>query len=80
MGMVAPPQTRPVAIPGSNGSFQSGAIRIGASVRFFLRVLNASIQSSINTSIVFSIMLWKIAIIHLWNVPGALQRPKGMRR
>ncbi|GKA25661.1 hypothetical protein Tco_0711770 [Tanacetum coccineum] len=29
----------------SNGSFQSGAIRIGASVRFFLRVLNASIHS-----------------------------------
>ncbi|GJT51730.1 hypothetical protein Tco_0977887 [Tanacetum coccineum] len=25
-------------------------------------------------------MSWKIAIIHLWNVPGALQRPKGMRR
>ncbi|GKD62352.1 hypothetical protein Tco_1299861, partial [Tanacetum coccineum] len=22
---------------------------------------------------------WKIAIIHLWKVPGALQRPKGMR-
>ncbi|GKF68021.1 hypothetical protein Tco_0197700 [Tanacetum coccineum] len=37
-------------------------------------------KSSINTSIVFSIMSWKIAIIHLWNVPGALQRPKGMRR
>ncbi|GJY32598.1 hypothetical protein Tco_0417067 [Tanacetum coccineum] len=29
----------------SNGSFQSGAIRIGASVRFFLRVLNVSIHS-----------------------------------
>ncbi|GJX28737.1 hypothetical protein Tco_0236816 [Tanacetum coccineum] len=25
-------------------------------------------------------MSWKIAIIHLWNVPGALQRPKGMLR
>ncbi|GKF84510.1 hypothetical protein Tco_0249408 [Tanacetum coccineum] len=29
-------------------------------------------KSSINTSIVFSIISWKIAIIHLWNVPGAL--------
>ncbi|GJT60495.1 hypothetical protein Tco_1004028 [Tanacetum coccineum] len=36
-------------------------------------------KSSINTSIVFSIMSWKIAIIHLWNVPGALQG-KAMRR
>ncbi|GJX07134.1 retrotransposon protein, putative, ty1-copia subclass [Tanacetum coccineum] len=32
------------------------------------------------TSIVFSIISWKIAIIHLWNVPGALHKPKGMRR
>ncbi|GJV83730.1 hypothetical protein Tco_1523628 [Tanacetum coccineum] len=37
-------------------------------------------KSSINTSIVFSIMSWKIAIIHRWNVPGALHSPKGMRR
>ncbi|GJW07065.1 hypothetical protein Tco_1569488 [Tanacetum coccineum] len=27
-------------------------------------------KSSMNTSIVFSIMSWKIAIIHRWNVPG----------
>ncbi|GJV36924.1 hypothetical protein Tco_1409401, partial [Tanacetum coccineum] len=28
------------------------------------------------TSIVFSIISWKIAIIHLWNVPVALHKPK----
>ncbi|GJW42587.1 hypothetical protein Tco_0071386 [Tanacetum coccineum] len=26
----------------------------------------------------FSIISWKIAIIHRWNVPGALHSPKGM--
>ncbi|GKF60081.1 hypothetical protein Tco_0176867, partial [Tanacetum coccineum] len=37
-------------------------------------------KSSINTSIVFLIISWKIAIIHCWNMPGALHSPKGMRR
>ncbi|GKB81955.1 hypothetical protein Tco_0948850 [Tanacetum coccineum] len=32
------------------------------------------------TSIVSSIMSWKMAIMHLWNVPGALHKPNGMRR
>ncbi|GJZ59625.1 hypothetical protein Tco_0615441 [Tanacetum coccineum] len=32
-------------------------------------------KSSMNTSIVFSIISWKIDIIHLWNVPGALHSP-----
>nr|GFB27031.1 hypothetical protein [Tanacetum cinerariifolium] len=36
-------------------------------------------KSSMNTSMVCSIISWKIAIIHRWNVPGALQSPKGMR-
>ncbi|GKF11281.1 hypothetical protein Tco_0049207, partial [Tanacetum coccineum] len=49
-------------------------------VRHVEKELPKTEKSSINTSIVFSIMSWKIAIIHLWNVPGALQRPKGMRR
>nr|GFC84415.1 reverse transcriptase domain-containing protein [Tanacetum cinerariifolium] len=35
-------------------------------------------KSSMNTSMVCSIISWKIAIIHRWNVPGALQSPKGM--
>nr|GEX18675.1 integrase, catalytic region, zinc finger, CCHC-type, peptidase aspartic, catalytic [Tanacetum cinerariifolium] len=30
------------------------------------------------SSMVCSIISWKIAIIHRWNVPGALQSPKGM--
>nr|GFC37608.1 hypothetical protein [Tanacetum cinerariifolium] len=30
-------------------------------------------------SMVCSIISWKIAIKHRWNVPGALQSPKGMR-
>ncbi|GJW24008.1 hypothetical protein Tco_0037819 [Tanacetum coccineum] len=37
-------------------------------------------KSSMKTCIIFSIISWKIAIIHLWNVPGALHTPKGMRR
>ncbi|GJU78800.1 hypothetical protein Tco_1275870 [Tanacetum coccineum] len=49
-------------------------------VRHVEKELPKTEKSSINTSIIFSIMSWKIAIIHLWNVPGALQRPKGMRR
>nr|GFB22507.1 hypothetical protein [Tanacetum cinerariifolium] len=36
-------------------------------------------KSSMNTSMVCSIISWKIAIIHRWNMPGALQSPKGMR-
>ncbi|GKE64916.1 hypothetical protein Tco_1519077 [Tanacetum coccineum] len=35
---------------------------------------------SMKTSIVSSIMSWKMAIIHLWNVSGALHKPKGTRR
>ncbi|GJV47293.1 hypothetical protein Tco_1437505 [Tanacetum coccineum] len=46
-------------------------------VRHVEKELPKTEKSSINTSIVFSIMSWKIAIIHLWNVPGALQRPEG---
>ncbi|GKF94530.1 hypothetical protein Tco_0284230, partial [Tanacetum coccineum] len=49
-------------------------------VRHVEKELPKTEKSSINTSIIFSIMSWKIAIIYLWNVPGALQRPKGMRR
>ncbi|GKF56261.1 hypothetical protein Tco_0166601, partial [Tanacetum coccineum] len=49
-------------------------------VRHVEKELPKTEKSSINTSIIFLIMSWKIAIIHLWNVPGALQRPKGMRR
>ncbi|GJT64968.1 ribonuclease H-like domain-containing protein [Tanacetum coccineum] len=37
-------------------------------------------KSSMKTSMVFSIISWKIATIHLWNVPGSLQRPKGILR
>ncbi|GJY06150.1 hypothetical protein Tco_0373204 [Tanacetum coccineum] len=37
-------------------------------------------KSSMKTSIVSSIMSWKMAIMHLWNVPGALHKPKCMRR
>nr|GFC81142.1 hypothetical protein [Tanacetum cinerariifolium] len=36
-------------------------------------------KSCMKTSMVCSIMSWKIAIIHRWNVPSALQSPKGMR-
>nr|GEW07279.1 hypothetical protein [Tanacetum cinerariifolium] len=36
-------------------------------------------KSSMNTSMVCLIISWKIAIIHRWNVPGALQSLKGMR-
>ncbi|GJW11233.1 zinc knuckle CX2CX4HX4C containing protein [Tanacetum coccineum] len=32
------------------------------------------------TSIVSSIMSWKIVIMHLWNMPGALHKPKGIHR
>ncbi|GKD57502.1 hypothetical protein Tco_1290889 [Tanacetum coccineum] len=35
---------------------------------------------SMKTSIVSSIMSWKMAIMHLWNMPGALHKPKGIRR
>ncbi|GJV24965.1 hypothetical protein Tco_1377660 [Tanacetum coccineum] len=37
-------------------------------------------KSSMKTSIVSSIMSWKMAIMHIWNVPGALHKPKGIRR
>ncbi|GJV40295.1 hypothetical protein Tco_1418735 [Tanacetum coccineum] len=37
-------------------------------------------KSSINTFIVVFDHAWKMESSHLWNVPGALQRPKGMRR
>nr|GFC51202.1 hypothetical protein [Tanacetum cinerariifolium] len=33
-------------------------------------------KSSMNSSMVCSIISWKIAIIHCWNVPGALHSPK----
>nr|GFB20692.1 hypothetical protein [Tanacetum cinerariifolium] len=36
-------------------------------------------KSSIKTSIIFSIISWKMAIMHLWNVPGVLHKPKGIR-
>ncbi|GJR34693.1 putative ribonuclease H-like domain-containing protein [Tanacetum coccineum] len=37
-------------------------------------------KSSIKTSIVSSIISWKMAILHFWNVPGALHKPNGIRR
>nr|GEY04071.1 hypothetical protein [Tanacetum cinerariifolium] len=37
-------------------------------------------KSSMKTSIVSSIMSWKMAIMHLWKVLGALHKPKGIRR
>ncbi|KAJ0928357.1 hypothetical protein HanRHA438_Chr04g0193161 [Helianthus annuus] len=37
-------------------------------------------KSSMKTSIVFSIISWKMATIQRWNVAGALHRPNGMRR
>ena len=37
-------------------------------------------KSSIKTSIDFSTMSAKIAIIHLWKVAGALHNPNGMQR
>ncbi|GKA28050.1 ribonuclease H-like domain-containing protein [Tanacetum coccineum] len=37
-------------------------------------------KSSMKTSIVSSIMSWKMAVMHLWNVPRALHKPKGIRR
>ncbi|GJT24996.1 hypothetical protein Tco_0894933 [Tanacetum coccineum] len=45
-------------------------------VRHVEKELPKTEKSSIKTSIVFSIMSWKIAIIHLWNVL-VMQRHKG---
>nr|GEX19350.1 hypothetical protein [Tanacetum cinerariifolium] len=51
----------------------------GSWVRHIEKELPKTEKSSMNTSMVCSIISWKIAIIHRWNVPGALQSPKGMR-
>nr|GFB27700.1 hypothetical protein [Tanacetum cinerariifolium] len=51
----------------------------GGWVRHVEKELPKTEKSSMNTSMVCSIISWKIAIIHHWNVPGALQSPKGMR-
>ncbi|GKE71813.1 hypothetical protein Tco_1529885 [Tanacetum coccineum] len=37
-------------------------------------------KSSMKTSIVSLIMSWKMAIMHLQNMLGALHKPKGIRR
>ncbi|GJT78148.1 hypothetical protein Tco_1044873 [Tanacetum coccineum] len=48
-------------------------------VRHERKELPKTEKSSINTSIIYSTHVpLKIAIIHLWNVPVHLQRPKGM--
>nr|GFA44188.1 hypothetical protein [Tanacetum cinerariifolium] len=51
----------------------------GGCVRHVEKELPKTNKSSMKTSMVYSIISWKIAIIHRWNMPGALQSPKGMR-
>nr|GEX39970.1 hypothetical protein [Tanacetum cinerariifolium] len=60
-------------------SFYGRQMRFSRLVRHVEKEFSNTEKSSIKTSIVFSIMSWNIAIIHRWKVPGALQRPNGMR-
>nr|GEZ07149.1 hypothetical protein [Tanacetum cinerariifolium] len=45
----------------------------------WMRHVEKELPKTEKSSMVCSIISWKIAIKHRWNMPGALQSPKGMR-